>query len=202
MRASLARKFIRPKQLLQSKRNTCCRQAALPAAKQPAQHPAHDRSDKPRTGFAAACAEDLTPDFVRHLASDRRAGGACGGGDRLIPGGRGFAAACGARRLGVRLVACACRLGFRAIGGGRGGAGGEQFLRRLAIDGGVVFRADRIGRDQRRALVGGQRADAAGAPSGWSSDTSASPVFSSVIATATSSPGRARNVVAALRTAA
>ena len=41
-----------------------------------------------------------------------------------------------------------------------------------------------------------------GAPSGCSSDTSASPTFSSVIAVATFTPGLARNVSAAARTAA
>ena len=46
------------------------------------------------------------------------------------------------------------------------------------------------------------RCTGAGAPSGSSSETSASPTFSSVIALSTSTPGLARNVVAAAFTAA
>ena len=46
------------------------------------------------------------------------------------------------------------------------------------------------------------RSTGLGAPSGWSSDTSASPIFNSVITVATSTPGLARNVSAAALTAA
>ena len=119
------------------------------------------------------------------------------------------------RLFGGGFVGVGLRLGRSGGGGGLVALGLEDFLGAVAVEDRVIFGADGVGRDDDRrapaasagrpASDGGLikvRSTGDGAPSGWSSDTSASPTFSSVIACATSIAGLGRKVSAADFTAA